>query len=773
MESFLASGKTHTLGPRIPMNPEPLKAVRSPSSAWGMNIPSRIVPRAEETCTSENANMCEKPVGSGTPTIAIVLGIVIPVVVISAVLLYLHRRNVAKFKKEDQNDPNKELDFGLGDKNPGVKQSLRRSIFGVGEKNPNHKHQLSMDMDMSTPYLLPPQLQSSRESLHSLARSIQNSEDPYRPVTNYAGSEVGSLRSVHRGPGGELSSLYSASTRSGGTKDFGPQRQNSLPRPPPPAAADPFQRKPMPSSDGSMSPTSISSPDAFKPAQGSALARSPSIPYPDEKTPAEEPGAAIMPDLENAAVVSPTPPKIDLALPVQGSRSPPAGSFVTPMSATIETVEASPANPHESFPSSDNNQPRDANYAETYIGTAHSSPPQQQEAPYDSLPQVQEAPAYDENQSYGTYETQNYGQDGYMDFDYEPRGRAANRDTQRGSQFLAAPNMENKRLSVGFRPLPPDEIMETEDPEHRANRIRSFYKEYFDDQNPGAHPPVPDLPPQAGERQAGPAGQPPQRGQPNEYYEDYDGAYLENTFFDPGSNSFVMPYAQPVHRRAMTPPPRAPRHRGPPPPRAVHGSIGGMSMPGGRPPFRPGSSASSRYGPRPGSSASARLGNKGKPLPPPSVLTTLPNPAKLRDDSFAIFNATDFAPRDSFKDQAAGRSQSPAPERRPYALNVPIHTPLASSYDDLAAIPSPHMLRKSSTFTGLDFAPPRRFKDNGDVMSDAGSIRSYRSNRSGISAVNNAALRGGAGRVSRLPGDTVFTQAQMADQLKPSWTMRP
>lgn len=83
------------------------------------------------------------------------------------------------------------------------------------------------------------------------------------------------------------------------------------------------------------------------------------------------------------------------------------------------------------------------------------------------------------------------------------------------------------------------------------------------------------------------------------------------------------------------------------------------------------------------------------------------------------------------------------------------------------------MLRKSSTFTGLDFAPPRRFKDNGDVMSDAGSIRSYRSNRSGISAVNNAALRGGAGRVSRLPGDTVFTQAQMADQLKPSWTMRP
>lgn len=55
-------------------------------------------------------------------------------------------------------------------------------------------------------------------------------------------------------------------------------------------------------------------------------------------------------------------------------------------------------------------------------------------------------------------------------------------------------------------------------------------------------------------------------------------------------------------------------------------------------------------------------------------------------------------------------------------------------------------------------------------MSDAGSIRS---NRSGISAVNQAAIRSGAGRVSRLPGDNVFTQAALADQLKPSWGFRP
>ena len=79
-----------------------------------------------------------------------------------------------------------------------------------------------------------------------------------------------------------------------------------------------------------------------------------------------------------------------------------------------------------------------------------------------------------------------------------------------------------------------------------------------------------------------------------------------------------------------------------------------------------------------------------------------------------------------------------------------------------------HLLRKSGTFTGLDFAPPRRFK-NEDTMSDAGSIRS---NRSGISAVSQAAIRSGAGRISRLPGDTIFTQAQIQQKLKPSWSMR-
>ena len=82
---------------------------------------------------------------------------------------------------------------------------------------------------------------------------------------------------------------------------------------------------------------------------------------------------------------------------------------------------------------------------------------------------------------------------------------------------------------------------------------------------------------------------------------------------------------------------------------------------------------------------------------------------------------------------------------------------------------SRHLLRKSGTFTGLDFAPPKKFRDP-EVASDAGSIRS---NKSGMSQAQLQAIRSGAGRVSRLPGDVVFTPAAMDDQLKPQWNVRP
>lgn len=82
---------------------------------------------------------------------------------------------------------------------------------------------------------------------------------------------------------------------------------------------------------------------------------------------------------------------------------------------------------------------------------------------------------------------------------------------------------------------------------------------------------------------------------------------------------------------------------------------------------------------------------------------------------------------------------------------------------------SSHTLRKSSTFTGLDFAPPRKFVNDNDARSDAGSIRS---NRSGLSNVHAQAIKNGAGRISKLPGDQIFTPDALAQTLKPSWGLR-
>lgn len=54
-------------------------------------------------------------------------------------------------------------------------------------------------------------------------------------------------------------------------------------------------------------------------------------------------------------------------------------------------------------------------------------------------------------------------------------------------------------------------------------------------------------------------------------------------------------------------------------------------------------------------------------------------------------------------------------------------------------------------------------------MSDTGSVHSM---QSGISGAGLQAIRAGAGRVSRLPGDTIFTPSALNDTLKPNWDMR-
>ncbi|KAI1816420.1 hypothetical protein GGS20DRAFT_538248 [Poronia punctata] len=695
----------------------------------------QIVPRAE---TTE-----EKPADDNTTTIAV--SVVIPLVVAIAVLVYFARKGVMRRRREEAALKFKSMDFGLQETG-ATKGNKRRSAFFGKEKEVGHKAQLSMDMNLSSPYLLPPNLHASRESFNSLTKTLHQADDPYRPVIEYAGSEIGSMRSFKRGPADRASSIYASKPRPSGDS-AGPLRnevpQSPIPSPPPAVPA-------------------------FHHQQADDV---PTVPAKNEFRFVDDgPGIAQVPDIQH-------PPAVATAISRENVRPFSQESKNGPQPMVAEIV-----NERDSFPRIDPASPASNGLgnADRHLSQASSSshssqpnaistvvrPPRKESMPVINAPDIVEQYA-----SYADHlEMDGHRYSSQRDQD-ELHITGQNDQVHAQSAGLGVPEQDTRRLSVGLRPLPPDDFLESEDPEFRANRIRSFYKEYFDDSKPEDRPPLPTQ---------------PQQG----YYEDYEAGYMgEAAYFDPETNAFVMPYAQPVTRRAMTPPPTnrrpmpGPRQRGPPGahgPPMPHGHPGrpraGSTMSGG-PAGRPRAGSTMSGGgwgprsPRPGSSASnARFGGQPrKPMPPPAALNTLPTPSKLRDDSFALLGAIDFAPPPTIKEQAAGRSQSPLGERMPYRVNTPVHSPLVSAFDETPALPSPHLLRKSGTFTALDFAPPRRFKDH-DTMSDAGSVRSM---HSGISGTGLSALRAGAGRVSRLPGDTVFSQAVMAETLKPNWGMRP
>jgi hypothetical protein len=228
-----------------------------------------------------------------------------------------------------------------------------------------------------------------------------------------------------------------------------------------------------------------------------------------------------------------------------------------------------------------------------------------------------------------------------------------------------------------------------------------------------------------------------------------------------------MPYAQPPGRRAMTPPPRQkPRVSGP-------NSPLGPYYPSGQH-FRKFSSHSTMSG----GGRPHNFGARGRPmvpakkLPPPLPLQSLPTPHKLGSDVW-ISNPIDFAPPSSVRTvQNGARPDSPFGSiQRPYSPSVRAFTPLASSFDVLAVLPSPHDLRRSGTFTALDFAPPSRMRDPAGGSRPGSAAGSLRSTRSGISAVQQHAMQKGAYRVSRIPKEMVGSREDLGTMLRPRMDM--
>ena len=559
---------------------------------------------------------------------------------------FLYRRSIKKRRIEDMNDRTKSLDFGMGDQ-PAKKEKKGRPQPQMTKSEAYQvtraEKGVSMDLGLNNPYLLPAVIHGSRDSFNSLTRSTSDPNDPYRPSA-FARSDNPSLRVTKT----ESSSLHTPITLEKDAMSAQLLRN---------AQHAPSSTPPPPFSTSSTPVTASATPPP---------------PFPYEENPSTAP---------NQTYKAYTPTNQGLAAPaVNASRGSYGGEHTRQIRQSNEYLAAFITDRFDSPPSAANSAPRTPSNPEPPAPVQKDVPPST--SPPDTVlpaipslaqsglpsnprpkkatadesltntPSVNIVPAT-ADLSTSNDKTTTYG-NAYTvtpptQSDTEHQQNAATdvyRDEPAHAGNLNVANYDTRRISIGHRPLPPEDP--SDNPEQRANRIRSFYKEYFDQSKPDPFGYYEQAP----------------------YYEDY--GYGE---YNPYDQPPTAPYAQGMGRRAMTPPPRqASRFHGVP--RSGYGSSAGDMTP-----------------PRAVSSMSAR--NYGGPrdlpkkrMPPPGPLMTLPTPHRLKQDA-TIYGVIDYAPPTSFRDRQAGRPDSPLGAQRPYSPSVRAHLPLASSYDDLNVMPSP------------------------------------------------------------------------------------
>lgn len=503
-----------------------------------------------------------------------------------------------------------------------------------------------MSMDISSPYVLPPGLQSSSASLHSLSRTINSGDDRYRPATTLVSNDTASMRShANLRRGADDSSSYAGSGMSGRTYGNDNMKQNLL-----------HNAQRMSKSLPPSMPNVSNGGDVVAESRSVGLkpetSRKP-VPLPaprPEKSPAEQMDERGWNLDDGGADVRNSNNYLEPWIDSKGPGMEPQSRNPNPLQEDSLFLPPATSNAPRH---SDRNSPSSMSNKASEV----RRPPR--------LQSLNASNKYSHSSAFSD-DASNYEDPTEVISSYPPN-TASTQEMRQGLQVrevvrpaddhsinrIDDPSLgyDMHRLSMGFRPLPPDDP--TDNPEQRANRIRSFYKEYFDDSKPS------------------------QTRAPADYVEDYDEGYLgDGAIFDPVTGQFMTAkprFAEPYARRAMTPPPRAPpRFQGP----ARHQATmsGGGFAPRSTRAF---SSASGRFDRDPSRAA----------VPPPGPLRVLPSPHLLREDSFAL--PIDFAPPTSYKDRQAGRPESPRGGMRPYSPALPAHLPLASSFDDLSVMPSP------------------------------------------------------------------------------------
>lgn len=712
--------------------------------------PAQLAARAPlpepSTQSGESSNNSE--VKTNVSVLPVVLGAGVPIFIAICILIYLHRRHVRRLRREDANDKHRSLDFGLDvvdapSKGGGPMQEA--------EKGARVNHSKGMSLDINHPYLMPADLHASQESFAtgdkprhpdsvstmSHPRGFQDDASSFKhPKSSlYMPSET--TMNARR-----MSRASSAFPGSANGKDSG--LHFDLPPPLPTSTG------PNPFGDDDSQHES----QHEHPHQDESL-RNDHLQHSDDNDQRHY-SAASSSGESDAARLRKSNAHLALAIDFGTTDLDPFKhpDELNESGKSTPVQEHAPAQQQHHLQSEEESAAAPAPQVSAAMPTPRISfPSSEAESEYSdhrktnaSIPAVNISGVDDDDDN-----NSNHGNDHVASMPQPPPVPEDAPSSEAVNNNRLSTRRDTRRMTFGLRPLPPDDP--ADNPEQRANRIRSFYKEYFDESKNGG-------------------------AQRETYYEDYGPEYYpyppeemgyEDDYYDDYYYPPVpAPFAEPDGRRAMTPPPRAPpRFQG----HMGSGSIGGFSG------YSGGYGGMDNYypGPRAMSSASNRLpgaprgGAPRRPMPPPAPLNVLPTPHMLKDD--AIMTAIDFAPAKNFSDQREGRPDSPFGGKRPFSPATRAATPLASSFNELAVMPSPHALRNSGAYSNLDFAPPSRFKTTETAgASDTGSIRS--NGTGGMSNVHHWNIRNGAYRVSRLPTGTVGTKDDMFNELRPKWDMR-
>ncbi|RKF59077.1 hypothetical protein OnM2_063052 [Erysiphe neolycopersici] len=558
--------------------------------------------RASESSSGSRCgpNPCEKPTSSSTFTLPIILGVAVPLVGAAILFMILQRRHTRKIREEDANDLHASLDFGLGDVSQPGRSKRVGSMAMKRENSSLSRRQVSMDMTINNAYLPSFETKGSRESLDSLSLPFRK-EDPYGPLSKTNSSDAGSTRSQSR--------------IATGNSDF----INSLPR---------FYDKPDVIPDNSSAiETKTPQTAAFPPRVNSLLPIQP----------------------RNKTHPNPSIPNPSIAEPPQAYIS------NNPVAPTTRWTNGQSLNqqfqPQSQFlrSESENNVITDnrteGSYNTEFDQTYSPKPPMALDLRGRSQPSNINVSGYalapqpvgfgSTNMNYiqgqGAQISNNQHIGDNTKFRQNQGFTSVGNNEKYYNSTYNNPKMTSNRYStLGSRPLPPNTITDTDDPEIRANRIRSFYKEYFDDNAPA------------------PAG----RYENHKFINHND----DRTYYDPSSNHFVLPYEQPVTRRAMTPPPM-PRRVGPG--RARNTSMGVMDY-NNQGQFMNNPSEMRAYSPSPRQGPSYK-----QPTLPFVHLNPLPTPGKMKDD-MSTFDTLGYAPPVTYRERAGSLSRSPFSDVRPY-----------------------------------------------------------------------------------------------------------